>query len=74
MDYIAWVITGGALFGTILNINKDSRCFIVWAVTNSFWSIFDWSIGAYAQSVLFGIYFLLSVYGLWKWRRNNGHS
>lgn len=64
-----WVLTALSLAGVVLNIRKDRRCFAIWICTNAGWSIYDASIGAYAQASLFGIYFLLSVWGIFEWRR-----
>jgi len=71
MNTITWIVSALALAGVVLNINKDPRCFIIWACTNFFWCIYDWCIGAYAQSVLFAVYFILAAVGLWKWRKDD---
>ena len=62
-----WVITILSITGIILNIHKRKECFIIWAVTNFSWMIYDFHIKAYEQSFLFLIYFLLAIWGLIKW-------
>ena len=63
-----WAITIFSLLGTVLNIYKRKECFIIWAVTNATWAVYDWKIGAKEQSLLFVCYFLLAVWGIWKWK------
>lgn len=63
-----WAITIASLLGVVLNIYKRKECFIIWGITNFVWMIYDWSIGAREQSVLFGVYFVLAIWGLYKWR------
>lgn len=64
-----WLITGLAIFGTILNIRKNRWCFRVWLVSNSALCIHNFIIGEYAQSGLFLVYVGLAIYGIWSWRK-----
>lgn len=66
---IYWLISAAALAGVILNIRKHVACFYVWAVTNATWAWVDWSHGLHAQAALMTIYFALSLWGIWSWRR-----
>ena len=63
-----WCMTILSIVGVILNIKKRNECFIVWIFTNASWAIYDFKIGAYSQSALFGIYFALSIWGLHEWK------
>lgn len=63
-----WTITALSLVGVLLNIYKRRECFWIWTATNFAWMCYDWHIGAHEQAVLFGVYFLLAVWGLKKWR------
>jgi len=65
-----WLLTILSLIGVVLNIYKKKACFIIWAVTNFTWMIIDFHKGIPEQGVLFGIYFLLAVWGIVKWREN----
>ena len=67
-----WVLTIASIVGVVLNIKKHRLCFLIWAITNFMWAIVDYQAGLYAQSALFGIYFLLALYGLWEWRKARG--
>jgi hypothetical protein len=68
MDFM-WLVTIASLIGVVANIKKKQWCFLVWFFTNSTWCIYDFLIGAMAQSALFGVYVILAVYGLWEWRK-----
>jgi hypothetical protein len=64
-----WLITAGAIVGTVANVYKKQWCFIAWLMTNSAWMIYDFSKGLYSQSFLFAVYVLLAVWGLIQWRK-----
>uniref|UniRef100_A0A6M3J5P4 Putative nicotinamide mononucleotide transporter n=1 Tax=viral metagenome TaxID=1070528 RepID=A0A6M3J5P4_9ZZZZ len=57
-----------ALIGVVLNIYKKRLCFFIWAITNAGWTIIDFQKEIYAQSALFFVYFLLALWGIYKWR------
>ena len=62
-----WLLTLLSLIGVILNIRKRRECFAVWAVSNGSWAVIDYRAGLPEQSVLFAIYFLLALWGLYAW-------
>ncbi len=64
-----WIITVLSIIGVVLNIKKNKYCFIIWTITNGSWCIYDFIIGAYAQSFLFLIYFILAIWGIYEWKR-----
>jgi nicotinamide riboside transporter PnuC len=66
-----WIITLISLIGVILNIKKRRECFMIWTVSNFAWMVYDFKIGAYAQSALFAVYFVLAVWGLYEWKEKN---
>ncbi|MCM0759962.1 nicotinamide mononucleotide transporter family protein [Sporomusa sphaeroides DSM 2875] len=68
MEYLAWIVTVAALFGTWLNIKKDQRCFWIWIATNAFWCAYDAWHELYAQAFLFSLYLFLAIIGALKWR------
>ena len=65
-----WIITFISIVGVVLNIKKRKECFIIWAGTNFAWALYDYLIGAYAQSFLFGIYFCLAIWGIMEWNKS----
>lgn len=64
---LTWIFSIISLLGTILNSNMNKYGNFIWIFTNMFWIIYDFSIGAYAQSLLYLIYLLLAIYGFIKW-------
>ena len=66
---LTWLLTILSLTATIANINKKRWCFGVWCFTNFAWCVYDSSIGAYAQSALFGAYTVLAIFGWRKWKK-----
>lgn len=64
------LITISSLIGTIANIYKKSWCFIIWLFTNVTWCVYDFSKGIYSQSILFFMYTCISVWGIYKWKRD----
>lgn len=69
IETLGWLLTALSLVGVWLNIKKDVRCFYLWAITNSGWVLIDWQAGLYAQSALFAVYFVLALWGIIEWRR-----
>jgi nicotinamide riboside transporter PnuC len=69
-----WVLTIMSLVGVVMNIKKMRACFYLWSVTNLCWSVYDFSIGAYAQSALFAVYFLLAVWGIFEWKKEKDNG
>lgn len=64
-----WAVTAASLIGVVANIKRKRWCFGVWFCTNSLWALYDFTIGAYAQSALFAVYVALAVWGLWEWKK-----
>jgi nicotinamide riboside transporter PnuC len=68
MTAFTWILTILSIIGVILNAHQDRRCFYLWMVTNTSWAAVDFYKGIYAQGVMFSLYTLLAVWGLYKWR------
>lgn len=68
IDTLMWGVTITSLVGVVANIKKKWWCFAIWLFTNSVWMVYDYTIGAYAQSALFAVYVVLAVYGIYEWR------
>lgn len=67
LEGLSWVMSGIALTGTLLNAHMKKEGFYLWMVSNLYMVIADYQAGLYAQSVLFLIYFILAVRGLYIW-------
>jgi membrane protein implicated in regulation of membrane protease activity len=64
---MTWIITVLSIIGVLLNIYKNKYCFVIWSGTNFAWMVIDYNAKLYSQSALFMIYFILAIFGLWKW-------
>lgn len=69
-----WIITGISLIGTVVNIYKSSWCFVFWLISNTAWCLWNLHIGQIPLAFQFFVYILLAVYGLIKWRKEEGRS
>ena len=65
---LSWVMSAVALFGTILNAERNIYGFMFWLISNLYMVIRFAYIGEYAQAVLFFIYFILAIRGIISWR------
>ena len=63
------IITIASIIATIANVYQKKWCFVVWLFTNAFWTVYDFMIGAYAQSVLFAVYTVLAIMGIYQWTK-----
>lgn len=68
MNTGAQAITSLCPLGVILNNYKKRECFYVWAFTNLSWSVVNFLHDFVQQGVLFGVYFVLALHGLMKWK------
>lgn len=67
MDLFYWSFTGLALIGVVLNLKKDKRCFYFWSLTNAAFAVESFLVGALNMTFLFSIYFVLALWGIYKW-------
>lgn len=73
-DILQWIMSGIALTGTILNSNMNKWGQAFWIISNIYMCILDWNAGLYAQSVLFFIYFLLAIKGIYTWTKKQNNK
>jgi len=66
---LSWVMSAIALFGTILNAERNVYGFWFWLVSNMYMTIRFTYIGEYAQAVLFLVYTVLAVRGIIAWTK-----
>ena len=64
---LTWLLTVLSIIGVIANTHKKRWCFLVWTVTNFSWMCVDLHHEIYPQAALFFVYFMLSIYGWFKW-------
>lgn len=72
IEIFTWPLAVLTIVGVVFNIRKHRFCFVIWSVTNVFWVIYNYSIGAYAQAAVFGVYFGLAIWGIVRWGRDQG--
>lgn len=71
---LSWVMSAIALFGTVLNAERNIYGFLFWLVSNLYMTIRFAYIGEYAQAVLFFIYFILAIRGISAWKKKERES
>lgn len=64
-----WIIVFIAFAGVVLNIKKHWVCFLFWLISNGYWFVYNIRITEYAQASIYGVFFVLSIYGLISWRK-----
>ncbi|NIS54465.1 MAG: nicotinamide mononucleotide transporter [Phycisphaerae bacterium] len=68
-----WFIAAIALMGVYLNTRCKWQGFLLWLISNAWWCCHNVSIGEYAQAMLFGAYWFLSLYGIFNWKRKGAN-
>ena len=63
------ILTILAIVGVVLNIKKKVACFYIWTFTNASWAFVDFYKGIPAQGILFSVYTVLAIYGIYEWRK-----
>lgn len=58
-----------ALIGTFMNAERNKIGFIFWLVSNLYMAVRFFIIAEYAQAILFLIYFILAIKGLFVWTK-----
>ena len=68
-NILPWIMSAIALAGTLMNAERNKWGFICWLVSNLYMSVRFFTIHEYAQSVLFFVYFLLAIRGIFAWTK-----
>jgi hypothetical protein len=63
-----WIVAVVSIAGVLLNIHGRRICFVLWAATSATWTVADVVHGLPQQAAVQAVYFVLSLYGLWRWR------
>lgn len=69
MHIIPYLVTFISIIGTVANSYKKSWCFYLWLFTNGFWCVYNVIYQSYAQSILYAVYFVLSIVGIVQWKK-----
>lgn len=73
-NFLSGVMSLIALFGTILNAERNKVGFVFWLISNLYMTVRFFVIGEYAQCILFFIYFLLAIRGISVWSEKDNIS
>lgn len=60
-----------ALLGVYLNARRKWQGFLFWLVSNAWWCWHNVTIGEHPQAVLFAIFWLVTLYGIYQWRKKS---
>lgn len=66
---MTWALTAISLAGVVCNVRRMRICFALWLFSNGGWCLLDLRNENYPRAVLMGVYFVMSVWGLWSWRQ-----
>lgn len=69
LNIFSWLLTILSVIGAIRNAQGKIDGFIIWLVSNSGWVVYDIVTNQPAQIALFSVYTIITIYGLYKWRK-----
>lgn len=64
---LSWIFVGINILGSILNVFKNRYSYVLWLVGNIGYCIIGIYKEDYPQVVLFSIYSITSIIGLYNW-------
>ena len=62
-----------ALLGASLNARRKWQGYLCWIISNAWWCWHNINIGEYGQAALFGSFWLLTIYGIYNWKRKGAN-
>ena len=68
MTIFTWIIVSLSLIGTVLITFRRKEGFYFWIVGNGGLIFINYKAGIPGQIVLFSVYLVLAIYGVYKWR------
>ena len=66
---LSWLMSAIAFAGTVMNAERNKWGFVFWLISNLYMSVRFFVIKEYAQSVLFFLYFILAIRGIFSWTK-----
>jgi nicotinamide riboside transporter PnuC len=69
IEYIPWILSGLSIIGAFLNARQRIEGFYFWLFANMAWIAFNIHIGLYGQVPMWVFYTIISVYGIYEWRK-----
>ena len=74
MTLLEWVAAGVALVGTVLVSRRRRIGFVFWMVSNAAFVVVGLHARLWGVALLFGAYFVTSVYGWRRWGIRESHD
>lgn len=75
ITYILYIVILLSLIGKICIVkNKYLWGFMLWTITDTYLMLYNWSIKENAQSILFGIFLVFSIWGIFSNLKNKGDT
>jgi nicotinamide mononucleotide transporter len=71
MPYLDAFITVFGIVATYLTSEKHIENWVIWIIVNTLSILLFTQQGLYMSAVLFGVYLLLSIIGLIRWKNDN---
>lgn len=68
MIIISWIALLFSIAGYIFINYKNIFGYYIWIISNILWIIYNIYINELSQIILFNIYTLLSIHGVYKWK------
>lgn len=68
-----WFFAIIALTGAFLNVRGKWQGFLFWLISNAWWCWYNFNSDEYAQALLFGLFWFLSLYGIFQWRKKQAN-
>ena len=72
IQILSWVFAVIAIVGAVLNARQSIKGFYLWLVSNTGFIVINFLIGMPAQATLFIVYNIITVYGIYQWRKTGG--
>lgn len=71
LEDVSWILVLISLTGNAFVIKRNVTGQWLWTIGNTGWIIYDISMGAYSQAVLFSAYLAMSIWGVIEWTKED---
>ena len=68
---IKWLFVAFVFLGDACIILKNRKGFIIWMICDGFFCVTSLIEKRYAESLIFGLYSILGIFGYIKWSKND---
>ncbi len=74
LENLSWILVMISLLGNAFVIKRNVIGQWLWTIGNTGWIIYDVSMGAYSQAVLFAAYLAMSIWGVIEWTKQDAKN